>query len=73
MPRYFFNTQDGGADFDPEGIELQDLESAKLEAVRLLGQILIDKPHIVLPTPALTVWVTDASGQRVFQADVAVK
>jgi uncharacterized protein YbaA (DUF1428 family) len=44
MPRYFFDFTDTGKVFlDVEGTDLPDLEAAKQEAVKALGEITKDK------------------------------
>jgi hypothetical protein len=47
MPRYFFNTIDGGRDEDHVGIELADTASARREAVRFAGAVMADQPDIL--------------------------
>jgi len=42
MPRYFFDTYDGTVILDDEGLVLPDLTSARLEARRLLRDLLLD-------------------------------
>jgi hypothetical protein len=43
MPRYFFNVTDGKSYPDTEGTELPDLDAARGEAFRTLGDILKNK------------------------------
>jgi hypothetical protein len=40
MPRYHFNVHDGTSIPDPEGSELPDLASARVQAVRLAADLL---------------------------------
>ena len=44
MPRYFFDVADGVFSPDSEGSELDNLEQARFEAVRLAGALLGDNP-----------------------------
>ena len=43
MPRYFFHVTDGKSYPDTEGTELPDLDAARAEAFRTLGDILKHK------------------------------
>ncbi len=45
MPRYFFDLNDGAEWPDDEGVVLPNLETARLEALRLYGAILRDDPQ----------------------------
>ena len=42
MPRYYFSIADGNSPVEPDGIELRDLAAARVEAVRLAGEMLKD-------------------------------
>jgi hypothetical protein len=44
LPRYHFHVQDGVHVPDREGSELADVAAARAEAVRLLGELLQDRP-----------------------------
>ena len=63
MPRYFFNVADGSASPDREGTELLDLAEARLEAVRLTGQMFLDDPEEFWRTGEW--WVQVADGYHV--------
>lgn len=43
MPRYFFNVRDGRDYPDLRGGEFEDLDAARVEAVRFVGQLLVDR------------------------------
>jgi hypothetical protein len=45
LPRYHFHVQDGVHVPDREGSELADVGIARAEAVRLLGELLQDRPE----------------------------
>ncbi|MDP8994433.1 MAG: hypothetical protein M3N07_05535 [Pseudomonadota bacterium] len=47
MHRFYFNIEDGASLADTEGAELPDVQAARLEAVRLTGQILKDQPELL--------------------------
>jgi hypothetical protein len=45
VPVYDFNVHDGLGIPDSDGTELADLRSARIEAVRLAGRLLMDQPE----------------------------
>ncbi len=60
--RYFFHLADGGRERDREGLVLPDDESAKTEAVRYAGELLLAEPDALWRHGQLRVEVTDDSG-----------
>lgn len=42
MPRYFFHIHDGRHRTDTDGIELVDLEAARKEVLRIIGELMVD-------------------------------
>lgn len=66
MPRFFFNTADGGRDEDKNGVELPSLAAARNEATRYAGSVLGDQPDI-LSNGRFCVEVTDADGELLFE------
>jgi hypothetical protein len=44
MPRFHFNVRDGSDLRDRDGTELPDLRTARREAVKLAGRLLLDEP-----------------------------
>jgi len=44
MPRFFFDIEDVELQPDREGVELEGLNAARIEAVRRSGQLLSDAP-----------------------------
>jgi len=71
MPRYFFDTQDGEAVADAEGVELPDLAAAQIEAVRLAGELLREHAEQFWLTRIFSVSVTDAQGAAQFVITIA--
>lgn len=71
MVRYYFHTEDGRVCPDEEGTELPSLVAARVEAVRVLGDILKEDPGEVLRTGALRVTVTDKAGLIFFALDLS--
>ena len=72
MPRYHFHTEDGECLRDEDGVELADLEAAKREAVKLLGESLSDDACQFWVHEAFRVIVTDADGLTLLTLDVGV-
>jgi hypothetical protein len=71
MARFFFHTEDGQPIPDDEGTELGTLAEARVEAVRVLGDLLRETPDEVLATGALRLTVTDAAGLIYFALDLS--
>ncbi|WP_423794589.1 DUF6894 family protein [Methylobacterium durans] len=42
MPRYFFHIDEGRHHTDAVGVELADLNAARREALRVIGELMID-------------------------------
>jgi hypothetical protein len=67
MPRFYFNVHDGKSGLDIEGTELPSWHAARIEAIRLAGEILRDDaPHIALDD-TWRLEVTDHCGLVLFQ------
>ncbi|WP_336489275.1 DUF6894 family protein [Methylobacterium nigriterrae] len=67
MPRYFFDTHDGHALRDNEGLVLADLSRARAEVQRALGEMVAREPS---QTKAIQIRVDvrDESGEAVLTA-----
>ena len=72
MPRFYFHIRDGRDQFDMEGAELPDTETAHVEAIRLTGAILQEEARRVAVGERWTMDVTDETGRQVYQVDVSV-
>lgn len=57
--RYFFNLAGAVYDPDVEGIELPDIATARLEAVKYSAGELLDRPEVVWKGEEFRVEVTD--------------
>jgi hypothetical protein len=72
MPRYFFDIHDSvRSTTDDVGVELDELEAARQEAARTLGEIARD----ILPDgdrQEVVIEVKDEAGQRVLVAKLSV-
>ncbi|MBP0447252.1 hypothetical protein J8J14_20985 [Roseomonas sp. SSH11] len=69
MPRYFFNVWDGTSPPDIEGEELADDRAARLEAVRMAGDMLRDEPSKLIQEGGWILEVTDERGACRFALD----
>jgi hypothetical protein len=72
MARYFFHSTDAIPYRDAEGVELASDHAAKLEAVRLLGELLQEKPEALWTSASLIVTVTDIRDHVAFTLRAAV-
>ena len=68
MPRYFFDINDGRNERDEEGFECADLQAAVRHAKQALPEIAADEVPRDGERQALTVLITDESGQAVYLA-----
>ena len=71
MRRYFFHTQDGRPFHDEEGTALPDDEAARIEAARVMGQLLNEHPAGVWIDEDFRLTVTDDEGVTLYILDVA--
>ena len=72
MPRFYFHIHDGRDQFDMEGTELPDTETAHVEAIRLTGAVLQKEARLVAAGDRWTMDVTDEMGRPVYQVEVSV-
>jgi hypothetical protein len=70
VPRYHFIVRDGTSLDDPDGTELPDVETARTEAVRLVGGLLLDAPANFWSIREWHVEVRDHRGLALFRLDV---
>jgi hypothetical protein len=71
MTRFFFHTEDGRNVSDSEGTELNTLAEARVEAIRVLGDMLRENPDELLATGEFRLTVTDARGLIYFALDLS--
>ena len=71
MPRFHFHTEDGAAYSDEEGIELAGMSDARLQAVRMLGEMLRERPDKFWEDGGLVLTVTDDRGLVLFVLDAS--
>ncbi|MFB0492337.1 hypothetical protein ABIE45_004923 [Methylobacterium sp. OAE515] len=67
MPRFHFHVHDGYSALDIEGTELADWQAARLEAIRLAGDILKHDAHRIALGEDWRIEVTDGAGLILFQ------
>lgn len=72
MPRYHFNVFDGLSSLDIEGTELPDWQTARIEAVRLAGEILKDDADRIDLGEDWCIEVTDQTGLVLFRLTLQV-
>jgi hypothetical protein len=70
--RYFFRTENGRCYPDDEGTELPDIRAACLEASKVFGDFLKEKPADVWENDNLTVTVSDEAGLTLFILNLSV-
>ncbi len=70
MPRYYFHTEDGQCYPDDEGTELSDLNAARDEAARILGQMLRDDPNTLWQTRELRLIAETEDHKTAFLIDI---
>lgn len=66
MPRYHFQVEDSGSATDPETVNLPDIASARQEATKLAGHVLLDGAAKFWRSQPWVVRVTDDEGEVVF-------
>jgi hypothetical protein len=69
MPRFFFHIHDGQFLPDREGTELLNLREAKVQAVRLAGELLRDGNEAFWDGEEWQLEVTDEKGLVLFTLD----
>lgn len=70
MPRYFFDVIDGENALDVEGVELPDLEAARIEGARREGEVLARHAETFWQRDEWRLICKDASGLILFTVDV---
>lgn len=71
MPRYFFHFGETARGVDLRGQELPDHNTARIEAVRLLGEVLRDKAGEFWDEQSMKLIITDETGLMLFVLDVS--
>lgn len=72
MARYYFNLHDHRYVPDPDGTELESLEAAKRQAIKLAAAILSGRPEEFLGSTEWRVEVTDRTGVLLFTVGLAM-
>jgi hypothetical protein len=70
MPRYHFNVEDGQSTVDGGGTELESLEVAKCEAVKLAGRTICEAAGEFWDRSEWSMTVTDEDGLTLFTLHV---
>ena len=71
MVRYYFHTESGGVSLDDEGMDLSGYDEARVEAARMLGEMLKDDAHQFWSKRSMRLIVTDESGLILFALDIS--
>jgi hypothetical protein len=71
MPRYFFNVVDGVSLPDPDGVELPDLRTARIEAIRFSAQCLSEAADSFWDSEEWRLNVTDDHGLILFYLQIS--
>ena len=72
MPRYFFDLDGEIGSLDEEGTECPDLYNAKIEAIRLMGEILREDAKTIFSIRDCGVIVRDNQGRRLARIQTSV-
>ena len=72
VPRFHFNIFDGVNSLDRQGTELTDWQAARLEAIRLAGEVLRDEAKRIAVGEDWRMEVTDGTGLVLFRLDFNV-
>ena len=72
MPRYHFHIHDEHGLLDEEGIDLPNLASAQMEAVRLAGAMLLDDASLIHKQDGWHLSVVDTDGAALLRVEVTI-
>ena len=72
MPHYYFHLNDGHEDQDVDGLDLPNLEAARIMAVRFAGEILLERTERFTPGADWRVNVADLTGAILLTVDLAL-
>jgi hypothetical protein len=73
VPRYYFDLADHDDDEDDVGVELENADAARVEAVVFAGDYLRDNPGLVWDGTRFSVRVRDEDGRRLYSVEVSAK
>ena len=74
MPQFHFNVFDGEDRVDQDGTDLRDIRSARIEAVRLAGALLIEhRERFWGSSDGWRLEVTDDTGAPLFKLEFVAK
>lgn len=73
MRRYFFHTEDGVRIEDDEGTPLPSDAAARLEAVRIMGELLRERPQAFWDHRTFRVTVADDAGRLLVTLDLSAR
>jgi hypothetical protein len=70
MARYYFHVEDGVCSHDDHGTDLADLEAAKTEGLRIMGEVVRDDLADFWRKNRLSVLITDRDGRALYRLDL---
>lgn len=70
MATYYFHTEDGHPHDDEFGVDLDTQDAARQEAVRMLADLIKDRPEEVLKNGHWQVVVADDAGRSLFRVEL---
>ncbi|WP_438823103.1 DUF6894 family protein [Methylobacterium frigidaeris] len=72
MPLYYFHINEARRYVDRDGVELSNLESARKEALRIIGELMIDNTlGDIWPVGEWVMTVADETGRQLFSIRVS--
>ena len=73
MPLYFFHLLNGeGYTADETGQELPDLEAARRQALKAIGELIAEELAAGAENVRITLFIDDAGGERLLTLPIAV-
>lgn len=72
MPRFFFNVSDTKTLFDPEGTELPNWQTARIFAIRYMGELLQSDAKNIAENDDWHIDVTDETGLVMMRLDFSI-
>ena len=67
LPKYLFQVSGGNHVLDTEGRELPDPSAARIQGIKLAGELLKAMPTLLYETAELKIDVTDEDGRVLFK------
>ena len=72
MPTYYFDIRDGERDTDDDGVELEDIHAARIQAIKFAGDYVSGEPSLLDPTGSLVVNVLGEAREPLLRVTISV-